>query len=418
MLTPRITLAAPLLFAAGPLFAQPLAPVSPAAPEVQPAPTEPAPPSGAAAAPDAPPMSGTPAPAAPPEAEVSTPLATPSEAGEKPEPEFPGKLAIGKGLLGTWQPSALLQFWLYAAREDGETTTTPRVRRAELRMKGEIVPDLVKFAVMIDPAKSLFSSRELEVEGTEQDPPPTVTVVQPGSDRSILQDLILTFTSEYADVSLGAYKNPVSLEGTGSSSQLLFPERARVSRHYGDRRDLGVKAEKKLGDVFYYNVGVYSGSGINTADEDNEKDLGVRLEAYPIPGLTVAAVGYTTIGERDENVRDRLEGDLRYDQHGVIFQAEYIHGWDGVNRVEGHGAYAALGYTVLERVQPIVRIGFLDSNLDEDEEVDPDAGTQYDGTINYYLRSNEARLSLAVSVLDRPDLPNLTELFFLTQVSF
>jgi hypothetical protein len=294
------------------------------------------------------------------------------------------------------------------------------VRRAELRVKGEIIEDFLKFAVMIDPAKSLFSSREVPVEGLDPEPesPPTVTVVQPGNDRSILQDVILTFVTEFADISAGEFKTPVSYEGYNSSSQLLFPERARVSRRYGDRRDLGVKAEKKLGDYFFYNVGVYSGSGINTADEDNEKDVGVRLEAYPIEGLTVAAVGYTTVGERDENVRDRLEGDLRFDEHGVILQAEYIHAWDGPGRVEGHGAYGALGYTFLDKIQPIVRVGFLDTNLDQDVETDSNGGVSYEATLNYYLRGNEARLSLQGGVLDRPDLPNLTEIILLAQASF
>lgn len=344
----------------------------------------------------------------------------PVEAGESQEDALPTQLAIGKSALGTWQPGALLQFWLHAAREAGETTTTPRIRRLELRMKGQIVPGLLDFNVMIDPAKGLFSSGDLPVEGLDPEPdePPTVRVVQPGNDRSIVQDLILIFQSDYADVSAGQFKNPVSLEGSGSSSKLLFPERARVARKYGDRRDLGVKVEKKLGDFFYYSAGVYSGSGANAADEDNEKDLGLRLEVYPIQGLTVAGVAYSTVGERDENVRDRVEGDLRYDAQDLIVQAEYIHAWDGAARVEGHGAYGALGYTFLGRLQPVVRIGFLDSNIDSDLETDPAAGAHYEVTLNYLLQSHEAKVSLAGSILDRPDSSNLTELFLLSQVSF
>lgn len=343
---------------------------------------------------------------------------SPGVEGQKAAPL--SALAIGKKLLGTWQPSALLQFWLYGAREEEETTTTPRIRRAELKVKGDLIADLVKFTVMIDPSKSLFQSRSVEVQGADETPPPTVSVAQPRSDSSILQDFILTFVTDYADISVGGFKNPVSLEGSGSASALLFPERSRVARRFGDRRDLGVKLEKKIGEYFFYDVGVYSGSGINTPDQDNEKDVGVRLEGYPIDGLTVAAVGYTTLGARDEIVRDRLEADLKYDAHNVILQAEYIHAWDGeeANRLEGRGAYGAIGYTLFEKLQPVVRIGFLDTNLDQEEETDSTGGTHYEATLNYYLQGKEARFSLATAVLDRPDQPNLTEVFFLTQLSF
>lgn len=419
MLRIQTAVVASFWLASSPLLAQEPAP---AAPQTAPAPDPSLPPPAPGALPPQPVAAPEPArdPVPPPEP-VAAPEAVPApEVMAAPKAVPPTELAIGKLDLGTWQPSALLQFWLYAARVDGETSTTPRIRRAELRMKGDIVPGLVQFAVMIDPAKGLFSTRTVPVQGLEPEPetPPTVSVVQPGSDRSILQDAVITIQSEYADLSMGQFKNPVSLEGSGSSSRLLFPERSRVARRYGDRRDIGFKVEKKLGDYFYYNAGLYSGSGINTLDEDNEKDVGVRLETYPISGLTLALVGYSTVGERDENVRDRIEGDVRYDANNVILQAEYIHAWDGVDRVEGHGAYGALGYTFFGNLQPILRVGFLDTNVDSSEEVDSTAGTHYEATLNYYLHFNEARFSLAGSVLDRPDLPNLTELFLLAQISF
>jgi hypothetical protein len=199
---------------------------------------------------------------------------------------------------------------------------------------------------------------------------------------------------------------PVSLEGYGSASKLLFPERALVARQYGDKRDLGLKAEKKLGDHFYYLAGVYNGSGLNHLDDDNEKDITLRLEAYPVSGLTIGAVGYTTVGKRDELVRDRLEGDVRYDANDVFVLGEYIHGWDGAkipqttdaepSRAEGHGVYGALGYTFIKRIQPIVRVGMLDPNLDKPD----DRTAHYEFGMNYYLRQQEARISLAASAFD------------------
>ncbi len=54
--------------------------------------------------------------------------------------EPPRKLAVGTE--GFFQPGILLQGWFLADRAD-ETTSTFRVRRAELHLKGEIIPGRV-----------------------------------------------------------------------------------------------------------------------------------------------------------------------------------------------------------------------------------------------------------------------------------
>jgi hypothetical protein len=315
-------------------------------------------------------------------------------------------LSVGKNG-GIFQPNALIQVWGFYSDEPTPTSTF-RIRRAEVKIKGDIVPGLLSYGIMFDPSKLLFNSTTVAVVPPVTDPPTpspgNVTVLQPGADRAVLQDVYITFQSEYADVSVGQFKNPLSLEGSGSASKLLFPERDVVARQYGDKRDIGIKVEKKLGDYFYYLAGVYNGTGLNRADEDNEKDLALRLEAYPFAGATIGAVGYTTVGERNGAgaIRDRLEGDLRYDANDVFLIGEYIHGWDGPkgSRVEGHGVYGGLGYTFIKRVQPIVRVGMLDPNMDQPSGQAQDRVTHYEFGLNYYLRGQEARLSVAASAFD------------------
>ena len=268
---------------------------------------------------------------------------------------------------GFFQPSALLQVWFVATKNDGETMdTTFRLRRAEFTARGEIAPKLVSYLLRFDVAKTTpFAAQNVNVTGGDGGGG-TVSVQQPGADRSVLQDVWITYISDFADVSIGQFKIPVGMESLQSSSKLLFPERSRLVRQYGDRRDIGLRIDKKIGDIFYYQLGLYNGNGQNTTDNDRKKDGALRLELTPITGLTVAAVGYATLGGRDENVRDRLEADLRYDANDVFFEAEYIHAWDGApaSRVEGRGAHGMLGYTIMERIQPVLRIGILDRNVD------------------------------------------------------
>src|SRR6185503_17596570 len=74
-------------------------------------------------------------------------------AGSAPaaEPELPTRLRVSKS--GFFQPSAQLQFWAYGQSTEvkGEQDFTGgfRLRRAELRIKGEIVPKLFAFNVMV-----------------------------------------------------------------------------------------------------------------------------------------------------------------------------------------------------------------------------------------------------------------------------
>ena len=78
----------------------------------------------------------------------------------------------------------------------------------------------------------------------------------------------------------------------------LFAERAPVSREFGDRRDLGLKLSKAF-EYVGYTAGVWNGAGQNNIDNNEGKELGLRLELYPIEGLLIGGVIYSTVGQRD-----------------------------------------------------------------------------------------------------------------------
>jgi hypothetical protein len=333
--------------------------------------------------------------------------ATPQPTAATPEPtapEPPRQLEVGSGD-GWFRPGILLQGW-YTADITGtsadEITNTFRIRRAEFSAQGDIVPGWVTYKLMIDVARVLeFGSANIDVTPADPDnPDEQVTVRQPVSPVSIFQDYFVTFTVPYVDISLGQFKIPVSWEGYNSSSRLLFPERAAVSRLLGDRRDLGLRLAKKF-DYFGYSAGIFNGAGQNNYDTNNSKDLALRLEAYPLEGLTVAGVAYLSVGDREQSgTRDRYEGDLRFERWGMLFQGEYIYGHD-VNSsgadVYSQGFYAALAYTIAGIVQPMARVGYFDPNVDEDGTGNNDELWQIDAGVNWYLQGNDAKLSVSYS---------------------
>lgn len=390
--------ALPLALAASPAPAQAPAPAAPpespsaAAPEPEPEP-EPAP---AAPAPAAP------APASAPV--VEAPALPPSD-----------KVTVAK--TGYFQPGLNLQAWAFASHLDDGTdetwSSTFRIRRAEIKARGEIIEKKLGYLVMFDVAR-LLDFRRTGVDVSDTGSPPatigTASVLEPpsGGSTSILQDLQLTYMTDYADISIGQFKIPVSLEGSGSAARLYFPERALVSRQFGDKRDLGVKVEKTLG-AFGYTFGVYNGEGQNRLDSNDQKDVSLRLEVYPVRGVTAAVVGYVAAFDRDDpGTKDRLEGDLKVELGGVLVQAEYIRAWDmGADgtRVSGHGFYALAGYTFFDRLQPVVRVGALDPAIGQDEngalEIDrADEYMTYELGVNYYAKSHDAKLQLAGGFFD------------------
>jgi hypothetical protein len=383
-------------------------PAAPPSASAQPTSAQPASAPSAAPPAEAP---AVPAPSATAPPAAASPTASPAAAAPAPEAgsREPSQLEVGSGG-GFFQPGALLQFWLVASRQnqtpEGETAPVAdeqtfgfRLRRAELRVKGEVVPKLVAYQVMIDPARAI-EPRNVEASSSTG----TVKVVQSQGALTILQDVFITFTTDYVDVSVGQFKIPVSMDGYSSSSKLLFPERAPVSRAFGDRRDIGIRLEKKLGDYFGYTAGVFNGSGQNVPDSDTEKDLALRLEGYPIKGATIAGVGYATVGKRKKASKDRLELDLKYDAHSVYAMAEFIRGWDSTNgqkAVEGQGAYVQAGYTFFDHLQPMLRFGDLDPDVNQSG----DHYWHYEGGVAWLIQKYEAKVTLAVAYYD-PTHPN------------
>lgn len=304
---------APLPGTPGPSDAAPPSVAPPAEPS-EPPPTDETQATSASVATDASAEAAIAAPAELPPEPASVPV-------EDPELENPSKVAVGDE--GFIKFGALLQFWGFMSSVDDETTTTFRLRRAEVKLAGDIIPKLISYKLMIDPAGVLESrSTTIPVEGQEPEPTDagTVTVAQPTGRTAMLNDFVISFKSEYTDLSVGQFKNGVSYEGFHSSSELILPERSPVARAFGDKRDIGLSLSKEF-DYFNYFVAVLNGAGANLRDNNNQKDLAARVELLPVDGLLVGLVGYTSIGERDEpTTTDLFEVDLRLDMANVMVQ--------------------------------------------------------------------------------------------------
>jgi hypothetical protein len=181
-----------------------------------------------------------------------------------------------------------------------------------------------------------------------------------------------------ASLRFGQYKRPFSIDcnlhpcdvGFADYSQ-LSTKLAGLTDYIGDgsmgARDQGLMASgefAKVGEdhhnLIKYQVGVFSGQGINHKDANSQKDLIGCLKFIPVKGLTIAAYGWTgnyTSGSITVK-RDRWGLGAAYTDKRFTTRAEYAHStghklsdFDAAgNCVSGRGKadawYAMAGYNI------------------------------------------------------------------------
>jgi hypothetical protein len=186
-------------------------------------------------------------------------------------------------------------------------------------------------------------------------------------------------------------------------------------------------------------LGLYNGAGQNNIDGNDQKDIALRVEAYPIKDVTLAVVGYTSLGDRDlPGTKDRIEGDIKVEKSNFLLQAEAIRAWDVTGtaaahtKIEGQGFYVLAGYTFFDALQPVVRIGSIDPEVGKDEgplkavagdskSLAPnDEITAYEVAVNYYLKKHDAKVQLSGSFFDPEQRESKTtfDLILATQIAF
>ncbi|MDO8927960.1 MAG: porin [Bacteroidota bacterium] len=217
--------------------------------------------------------------------------------------------------------------------------------------------------------------------------------------------------NDYLNITFGQAKIPFSLENLTSSPKLELIDRSQAVEALTARgkdvggnqngRDIGILLggtllKLKNRQVVDYRLGVYNGSGINTADKDEEKDYAARLIFYPVTGLAFSGAWYdgsrfvpevktgTVITTPSKIVnRDRLGFDLSYDLKNFSLRSEYIYGKDDLTEREGYyvlGAY----YFLQKKVQVVAKYDFYDADK---AKVD-DASTWVVLGVNYNFNAN------------------------------
>ena len=196
--------------------------------------------------------------------------------------------------------------------------------------------------------------------------------------------------NDYFNFTIGQAKIPFSLENLTSSNKLELIDRSQAVEALVARgkdvggnqngRDIGIQlggSILKLKDrsVIDYRLGIYNGSGINIADNNERKDYAARLILHPVTGLDLSGAIYngsrfvpevktgTVVTTPSKSVgRNRYGFDMNYDLKNWSLRSEYIHGTD--DHINRSGYYVQSGYYFLDKkLQLLAKYDFYDTDL-------------------------------------------------------
>jgi hypothetical protein len=288
------------------------------------------------------------------------PVDSAATAREDAPPPVTGLAAIRMG--------GLVQVWY--AQGDGGFQNTFRIRRAELKLGGD-VSSRARWAITIDPARVLSTtSATADINGTS-----VVTGTAVNQSSRILVDAYLGLAlPAHLELDAGQLKIPIGLEGGIQSPAVLETvERALYTSDrarggiYGDSRDIGVLLRGPAARDVEYSVGYFNGVGESQNDTDrNQAKAVVGRFATRMPFLRALSLGasgaLSTMNAPDTVVRRRAGAEARLVAGPVLVKSEYMAGRDGTRR--GAGWYAHLGYSPTTRLNLIVRQDVFDPDLD------------------------------------------------------
>lgn len=309
-----------------------------------------------------------------------------------------------------------------------DTTAYFRLRRAQVKLSGDIVKDKVGFFMLFDMAKTL-KFKEISANGT-------TTGYSPPSDTSALLDFLVTYKTSIADVSIGQWKGPISYDSTTSSAELLLPERSFPTRYFGESYDAGIRAEKKFEYVKYSLQLLQGMPAPNQLDNNRQKEVALRLEFTPFKGFMVGGAGLTSVGQRESqaSTRDVVEADVVVNMDDFVARGELLWGWagvtaDGAERVKSRGMSATVGYTIASKIQPVARVSYLDIDATTDGTpagqpltskfgYNTDEIRAYELGVNYLIDGKFAKIQAAYGYLDMDNIPYRQQFILSGQVTF
>ncbi|MFH1540274.1 MAG: porin, partial [Elusimicrobiota bacterium] len=266
--------------------------------------------------------------------------------------------------------TGLMQIW-YQNNNGATPFDTFRLRRAEVKLSGEIKPD-VSWAVMFDPAQQREDLARF----------------------SPLQDFLITMKPKKCySVDFGQYKVPFGMEGLESSAKLDFVERSVLASQFkwADARDIGltVKGDFNVGSTkIQPAIGLFNGEGQNKLDANQPMAIDGRIAVKPIKQLHIGVAHYNGKSgvAKTDNIHTGVE--VKYSQDPITVYGEFASGKSSSKDKQTY--YTAVGYKFLKLYQAVLRYDFYDTDTDTKD----NAKTETTVGLNYFIENHNSKVQL------------------------
>lgn len=181
----------------------------------------------------------------------------------------------------------------------------------------------------------------------------------------------IPLTIENYDISPGTLETP---DFSAAINKMVCRNAVSGILTYG--RDIGLQAtggflRREGYSILDYNLCVYNGAQMNSADDNQAKDIVARLTVRPIRDLRIS--GSVNWGEYPNAKYGKYIPMTRYavgawyDSAGLMVRGEYAHagadtgfGEKGTARVDEHMYYVIAGYKIRGKYMPLLRYDVFD----------------------------------------------------------
>jgi len=171
-------------------------------------------------------------------------------------------------------------------------------------------------------------------------------------------------------------------------------------------RDIGLQISGKY-SIIDYAAAVTNGSGANSSDENNEKDLIGTIGFSPIKGLRIGASYHLGkyVADTNSNLnRERRGLDIEFINKGLRLRTEIMEREDGSSKINA-GCYLLAGYKFTSNLEPLIR---YEQYYPDRHNIDVKSDITTMG-LNYYIHGGN-RISINYEFkndVEDPDVGNL-----------
>jgi phosphate-selective porin len=202
-----------------------------------------------------------------------------------------------------------------------------------------------------------------------------------GGDAYLLDAFVTYDKHEWAKVSLGSFKTPLSRDVATPCHALMTIDRSIVADQLvAPQRDMGLMLLGGSNQTkFRYSVALLNGRGLGINDNNEKKDVAGRATYQFLDFLNVGASFRYGYPNNQDDTRTSYAIDALLTYNDLIVQGEYIYDEGDYNRAAGGGcgaeplelgekragAYVQAAYNVNEKFQPVLKYEYFDQDLDQ-----------------------------------------------------